>query len=106
MRARVELVITAALVLACGPSGKSASSPCGPKDDLKKAGRTGAEGAKTGVTTGVEGVKTFGSATAGLFEGGSDEAKRRWREGKEKTKDTAHEGSAATKAEYHAEPCR
>jgi hypothetical protein len=99
-------LVTMLTLLACGGSEKKASSPCGPKEDLEKAGRTGALGAKTGVTTGVEGVKAAGEATAGLFEGGSEEAKRKWREGKEKTKEKASEGAASTRTEYHSDPCK
>jgi hypothetical protein len=50
-------------------------------------------------------VKQFGEATAGLVEGGSDEAKRRWKEGKRETKSTAHEGADKTRQEAHSEPC-
>lgn len=70
------------------------------------AGRTGVEGAKTGVKTGVEGVKTFGGATAGLVTGGGDEAKERWREGKERTRATAHEGAGHTSNAAHSGKCR
>jgi hypothetical protein len=99
-------LLAVALASACGGSERKASAPCGPEKDVEHAGRTGVEGAKTGVTTGVEGVKTFGDATAGLFEGGSDEAKRRWREGKERTKETAHEGAASTRAAARSAPCK
>lgn len=102
------LLVVAGLVAAtfgCRSHPKSASAPCGAKEDVQQAGRTGVAGAKTGVTTGVEGVKAFGDATAGLVEGGSDEAAARWREGKDKTKATAREGKAATKSEAHSEPC-
>ena len=93
-------------LLAGGCRGKDASAPCGPEGDVKKGARTGVEGAKTGVATGVEGVKAFGNATAGFVEGGSDEAKERWKDGKQQTKATANEGSAATKSEAQSSPCK
>lgn len=98
------IVVSAACTLGC--RGKDASSPCGPEGDAKRGARTGVEGAKTGVATGVEGVKTFGNATAGLASGGSDEASQRWKDGKQKTKATANEGSSSTKSEAHSSPCK
>ena len=59
-----------------------------------------------GLTTAGAGVKQFGEATAGLVEGGSDEAKRRWKEGKGETKSTAHEGAEKTRQEAHSAPCK
>jgi len=100
------IAVLAACGIGCASRGKDASAPCGPEGDAKRGVRTGVEGAKTGVATGVEGVKTFGNATAGLVEGGSDEASQRWKDGKEKTKATANEGSAATKSEAHSNPCK
>lgn len=101
-----------ALVLAAGCGGSKGSGeaaspgrPCTAKDDVKHAGRTGLEGAKTGVTTAGEGLKTFGKATAGLVEGGSDEASSKWKEGKADTKATAKDGAAKTRDEAHASPC-
>lgn len=98
------IAVVAASALGC--RGNDAASPCGPEGDAKRGARTGVEGAKTGVATGVEGVKTFGNATAGLATGGSDEASQRWKDGKEKTKATANEGSASTKSEAHSNPCK
>ena len=54
----------------------------------------------------MEGVKTFGSATAGLFEGGTDEAKARWKEGSTQTKQTARKGGAETKHESAVPQCK
>jgi hypothetical protein len=62
-------------------------------------------GAKTGVTTGVEGVKAAGSAVGGYFEGGSNEASRRWKEGKRNTTRVANKGAAETNRESHAPDC-
>jgi len=58
------------------------------------------------ATTAVEGVKTFGSATAGLVEGGTDEAKVRWKEGSAQTKKTARKGGAETKQESDVPQCK
>ena len=57
---------------------------------------TSAAGAKTGASTAVKGVEQFGSATVGLVEGGSDEAKARWKKGGQDTKATAREGAGET----------
>jgi len=74
-------------------------------DDVNHGLKTGVSGAKTGVTTAGEGVKAFGSSAAGLVEGGSDEAKKRWREGKKETKATAKEGAQETKKEAQTPKC-
>ena len=83
-----------ALLLSCSsnkpaesPSAKPADSQCREDvgDDVEMGAKTGVAGAKTGVTTAGEGLKTFGSSAAGLVEGGSDEAKQRWKEGKKDT---------------------
>jgi hypothetical protein len=50
-------------------------------------------------------VKTFGSATAGLVEGGKDEAKARWKEGAAETKQTAKGGGADTKHQATVPRC-
>ncbi len=71
----------------------------------KMGAKTGVAGAKTGVKTGVEGVKTFGKSVGGLVEGGSDQARQQWREGKAETKRTAHSGAEETKQEAHAPDC-
>lgn len=74
-------------------------------DDVKMGAKTGVAGAKTGITTAGQGIKTFGRSAAGLVEGGSEEAKQRWKEGKEDTKQTAHEGAADTKSEARKPKC-
>ena len=109
MPSSAKLVLATACLtalLGAGCRGKDASAPCGPEGDVKRGARTGVSGAKTGVATGVEGVKAFGNATAGFVEGGSEEAKERWKEGKQQTKSTANEGSAATKSEAQSSPCK
>jgi hypothetical protein len=50
-------------------------------------------------------VKTAGTTVGGFFEGGSDEAGRKWQEGKTDTKRTAHEGRDETKGESEAPDC-
>ena len=107
---RAAAILASVLALtACG-SSSSSSAPAesrygaGLEEDLTTAGRTGAKGAETGAKTGVEGVKAFGDATVGLVEGGQAEAKTRWQEGKQTTKQTARGGAAETKQE--ARRCR
>lgn len=73
---------------------------------VEKGARTGVEGAKTGVTTGVEGVKTFGRAVGGFVEGGSNQARREWQQGKRDTRRTANQGAAATRREADSPECR
>lgn len=72
---------------------------------VEKGGRTGVAGAKTGVTTGVEGIKTFGKAVGGFVEGGSDQARRQWHEGKRETRRTANQGASETRREAHSPEC-
>jgi len=109
MRTLVLFVLVASAALACSRSRAASSPPAcrdGVIDDGEVGVRTGAEGAKTGVKTAVEGVKTFGSATAGLVEGGTGEAKARWKDGSEQTKETAHAGGAETKKRGRVPRCR
>jgi hypothetical protein len=89
------------------PASKPADKQCREDvgDDVAMGANTGVAGAKTGVTTAGEGLKTFGSSAAGLVEGGSDEAKKRWNDGKKDTKATANEGRAETKQEAHTPKC-
>ena len=109
-RALLFLSIPLLILPAC-KNDKPAASPSEPQcredvgDDAKMAGRTGLSGAKTGVTTGIEGVKAAGSAGVGLVEGGSDEAKKRWKDGKHDTRTTAREGASETSKEAHAPKC-
>lgn len=87
----------AGLAFALSASGcASAPPPCrkSPSDDLAVGARTGAEAAKTGARTGVEGVKTAGKTVGGLFSGGPEEAKAKWNEGKQATKEEAKEGAS------------
>src|SRR5690349_18892440 len=68
----------------------SSSKPTKTAEQCTKMGaRTGVAGAKTGVKTGVEGVKAVGKTVGGWVEGGSEEAKREWQEGKSETKRAA-----------------
>jgi len=87
----IAVCLLAACTAACGSSQSQCKT--GAAGKAEKGVKTGAEGAKAGVKTGVEGVKTFGSSVGGLFSGGSDEAKKNWKEGKAKTKQTANEGA-------------
>jgi hypothetical protein len=101
------LVATLVGVVACRSSTsepKAAEPEC--RSSVEKGARTGVAGAKTGVTTGVEGVKTFGRSVGGLFEDGSDGAKREWKKGAQETKKTAREGSSEVHEEASAPKCR
>jgi hypothetical protein len=84
-RTALVLVLCAGVAAGCASRSKGASGPPACRsdaaDDVEVGARAGASGVKTGAKTAVEGVKTFGSATAGLVEGGGDEAKVRWKEG-------------------------
>jgi hypothetical protein len=101
-------VLFTALSFACGSSQKSANSECrsGPKDDVEMGAKTGVEGAKAGAKTGVEGVKTFGKAVGGFVEGGSEEARKEWKAGKQETKRTAREGASDVDKEASVPKCR
>ncbi len=90
---KLFFVVALMLASACSES-KTANDmkPC-----IKSSADTAGEAAKTGGKTAVEGIKTFGQAVGGLFEGGTDEAKRRWKQGAQETRSTAKEGAANTK---------
>lgn len=90
-------VTVAAMSVACG-GGNAQSKVCRGAD-------TAVEGAKTGVQTGVEGAKTVGKATAGLVTGGTEGAKREWKEGSRDTKHKAREGGQDTKRAAHGADC-
>jgi hypothetical protein len=109
------LIAIGASAVGCGSRAKTAAEPAvssrpscrdGAADDVEVAARTGGSGVKTGATTAVEGVKTFGKATAGLVEGGTGEAKERWKEGAARTKATAKEGGTETKQEGEVPRCK
>lgn len=72
----------------------------------KTTGDTVGSAAKTGGTTAVAGVEQFGGAVGGFFQGGTDEAKRRWNEGKQKTRETATEGARDTDATSRRTDCK
>ena len=93
----------------CGDDPKTpadVADDCGPEDDVERGANTAVEGAKTGGATAWEGTKTFGKSVGGFVEGGSDEAKQEWNEGKEQTKETARKRSAETKSAARTRPCR
>ncbi|MEJ7735275.1 MAG: hypothetical protein WKG00_39580 [Polyangiaceae bacterium] len=95
-------------VVGCGSDPKTADSvddPCGPADDVERGAVTAGEGVKTGVTTAVEGTKAVGKTVGGYVDGGSDEAKKEWAEGKADTRATANEGSSDTKTAANTKPC-
>lgn len=108
--ARAALVVLLSCAAACGSSrsergdADAPSSAC--RSRVEKGGRTAAAGAKTGAKTGVEGVKTFGRSVGGLFEDGSDGAKREWKKGAQQTKKTAREGAAEVDDEASTPRCK
>ena len=67
--------------------------------------KTGVAGAKTGIETGVEGVKAVGKTVGGFVEGGSDQARREWHQGKADTKRAAHSGAEEVRQESKAPDC-
>lgn len=75
------------------------------EDDIRNAGATGVEGVKTGASTVAETGKTVGRTTAGLVTGGTNEAGKRWEEGKENIRDAAHEGGAKTSDQANLPRC-
>lgn len=88
------------------PTTTSATCRDGVGDDVQLAGRTAGAAAKTGITTAGDGIVQAGSATAGLFEGGTDEAGRRWHQKGNETKATARKGAAETREEASVPPCK
>jgi hypothetical protein len=103
------VALSSAACKSSGGESKPAAEPScreGVGDDVEMGAKTGVAGAKTGVKTGVEGVKQGASATGGFFEGGSDEAKKRWKEGGKQTKATAGEGADDTKKEAGHPRCK
>lgn len=102
----VRVLVLAFVAMLGAASCSSHKAPARSAGDcVKKGVRTGVAGAKTGVTTGVEGVKAAGNAVGGLFEGGSDEARQKWHEGKADTKRAAHSGAQGTAQEANAPDC-
>jgi hypothetical protein len=97
--------VAAALAsIACGSS--SSNSPARTAEQCTKMGaKTGVAGAKTGVVTGVEGVKAVGKTVGGFVEGGSDQARREWQQGKADTKRAAHSGADEVRQESHPPDC-
>jgi hypothetical protein len=82
-----------------------ADDPCA-KEEVQYAGRTAGSAAKTGGETAAEGVKTFGKSVGGLFTGGSEGAEKEWKEGSDKTKETAKSDAKDTKATAKDKPCQ
>lgn len=99
---RSAVLFIAFAVAGCSDS-KTADDvePC-----AKSSARTAGTAAKAGAETAVEGIKTFGDSVGGLFEGGKDEAKRRWKQGSQQTKATAKGGGDDTKATAHQNECK
>jgi hypothetical protein len=79
--------------------------PCGPGDDVEQGAKTAGASAELGGRTAVEGVKTAGKTVGGFVEGGSDEAKEKWNEGKEDTRETARSGAKKVQTASTTRPC-
>ena len=99
----VGLVMAAVLFsFSCNSSQPPARSA---EQCTKMGAKTGVAGAKTGVKTGVEGVKAVGKTVGGFVEGGSDQARREWQEGKADTRRAAHSGRDEVKQEAKSPDC-
>lgn len=103
-RDRQAWMLLAAVAL-LGAACKDSNTADKVKPCAKTTAATAGEGAKTGGKTAVEGVKTFGKSVGGLFSGGTDEAKKEWKEGSKKTGETAKGGGAATEDKGRAVDC-
>jgi hypothetical protein len=103
-RALAWIAAAALASVSCGSS--SGNSPARSAEQCTKMGaKTGVAGAKTGVLTGVEGVKAAGKTVGGFVEGGSDQARREWQQGKSDTKRVAHEGAGEVRQESKSPDC-
>jgi hypothetical protein len=98
-------VAAALLSLACGSSTEGKPPARTAEHCAKLGAKTGIAGAKTGIETGVEGVKAVGKTVGGFVEGGSDQARREWQQGKADTKRAAHAGAGDTKQEAKSPDC-
>ena len=105
LRAAVLLVTVATFALGLGCAATPACRK-GAKGDIVTGARTAGEAVKTGAETGVEGVKAAGKTVGGWVEGGSPEAKEKWNEGKQDTKETAHAGAADVDREASVPTCK
>ena len=110
----ITLTLLALALLACGGSQNEPAQPapaaaepdpCGPGDDVEQGAKTAGASAELGGRTAVEGVKTAGKTVGGFFEGGSDEAKEKWNEGKEDTRETAKTGAKKVQTASTTRPC-
>ena len=86
------IVLAGALCLAEPPSPA-------PKRSVKKTVKgTVKEAARTGGRTARDGAVTFGRSTEAFFTEGPSAARKTWKANAAKTKRTAKQGAAATKA--------
>jgi hypothetical protein len=96
----------ALVTLVSASCGSSSNPPAKSAEQCTKMGaKTGIAGAKTGIETGVEGVKAAGRTVGGFVEGGSDQARREWQQGKADTKRAAHAGAEDVKQESKSPDC-
>lgn len=101
MRKAGLVLVGSFLVLGCHANTADDVEPC-----AKGSAQTVGEAAKTGGETALSGLETFGTSVGGLFEGGTDEAKKKWKQGADKTKQTAKDGGADTKSAARETDCK
>ena len=76
----------------------------GAGDDVEMGAKVAGQSVEGGVETGWAGVKQAGSATGGLFTGGTKGAEEKWNEGKAETKQEGRELKGEVKQEV-LPPC-
>lgn len=84
-------------------------APCVRRDsaagEIEGGARTAGASAELGGKVALEGVKTFGRAVGGFFQGGSERAGEQWHEGADRTRSVAREEATQVKATTAAPPC-
>lgn len=94
--------LAATLALLALPACKSGQ----PAKCAETTAGTAGEGLKTGGKTAVAGLETFGKSVGGLFDGGTDGAKKEWKEGSKKTSQTAKGGGGDTRGAAKQVDCK
>lgn len=96
-----DVLLLVPLMVGCQSKTADDVDPC-----IETTGGAVGSAAKTGGETAVAGVTTLGESIGGLFDGGTDEAKKKWDSGAAKTKTTAKGGGADTKGAAKAVDCK
>lgn len=94
------------LALVVGLTALSACKSGQPARCAETTAGTAGEGLKTGGKTAVAGLETFGKSVGGLFDGGTDGAKKEWKQGSSKTSQTAKGGGGDTKGAAKGVDCK